>query len=270
MFTILWDNNGVLVDTEGLYFRATQTVLQTVGIDLTVKQFKEISLRRGESTFVLAVKHGIQAAEISRLRAERDRLYAELLGSQSWVIDGAEEVLRSLHGQVRMGVVTSSRRAHFDIAHARRRNTWISVDKEKCKQIDAAIKRLKLQPGTRGYAFTASQYEKIVEIFSLLGRIDRSSSYDAFLAELADFDKIEDVDLPASLRPGITFRPYQKQGFNWLAFLHRFGLNGILADDMGLGKTLQTLAILHRGQLSTKRSPLPRPVAFPERRWLRR
>ena len=146
--------------------------------------------------------------------------------------------------------------AHADYleAHAkreawiRRRDNWISVDKEKGKQIDAAIKRLKLQPGTKGYAFTASQYEKIVEIFSLLGRIDRSSSYDNFLAQLADFDKIEDVDLPASLRPGITLRPYQKQGFNWLAFLHRFGLNGILADDMGLGKTLQTLAILQRAK----------------------
>ena len=44
IFTILWDNDGVLVDTEGLYFRATQTVLQTVGIDLAVEQFKEISL----------------------------------------------------------------------------------------------------------------------------------------------------------------------------------------------------------------------------------
>ena len=119
MFTILWDNDGVLVDTEGLYFRATKTVLHTIGIDLTPEQFKEISLRRGESTFTLAVQHGIQTAEISRLRAERDRIYAELLGSQSWVIDGAEEVLRSLHGQVRMGVVTSARRQHFEIAHAK-------------------------------------------------------------------------------------------------------------------------------------------------------
>jgi len=32
MFTVLWDNDGVLVDTEHLYFHATQTVLQTVGI----------------------------------------------------------------------------------------------------------------------------------------------------------------------------------------------------------------------------------------------
>ena len=34
----------MLVDTEGLYFHATKTVLQTVGIDLTAEQFKEISL----------------------------------------------------------------------------------------------------------------------------------------------------------------------------------------------------------------------------------
>ena len=31
----------------------------------------------------------------------------------------------------------------------RRRDTWIRVDKEKCKQVDAAIKRLKLQPGSK-------------------------------------------------------------------------------------------------------------------------
>ncbi len=119
MFTILWDNDGVLVDTEGLYFRATQTALQTVGIDLTAEQFKEISLRRGESTFRLAAEAGIDADEIVRLRAERDRIYTDLLAADSCVIDGAEEVLRSLHGQVRMGVVTSTRRKHFDIAHAK-------------------------------------------------------------------------------------------------------------------------------------------------------
>lgn len=129
-------------------------------------------------------------------------------------------------------------------AWIRRRDTWISVDKEKCRQIDAAIKHLKLQPGTKGYAFPASQYEKIVEVFSLLGCIQGSPAYGNFLTQLSDFDKIEDVDLPRSLRPGITFRSYQKLGFNWLVLLYRFGLNGILADDMGLGKTLQTLAIL--------------------------
>ena len=39
-------------------------------------------------------------------------------------------------------------------------------------------------------------------------------------------------------------RSYQKAGINWLGFLRRCGLHGVLADDMGLGKTLQTSAIV--------------------------
>jgi superfamily II DNA or RNA helicase len=51
--------------------------------------------------------------------------------------------------------------------------------------------------------------------------------------------------LPAGL--DATLRPYQHDGYQWLAFLWRHGLGGILADDMGLGKTLQTLAVIARG-----------------------
>jgi hypothetical protein len=41
-----------------------------------------------------------------------------------------------------------------------------------------------------------------------------------------------------------TLRRYQQEGINWLAFLRRFGLHGVLADDMGLGKTLQVRCAL--------------------------
>jgi hypothetical protein len=58
-------------------------------------------------------------------------------------------------------------------------------------------------------------------------------------------------------------RPYQLEGFHFLAYLatNRFG--GILADDMGLGKTLQTLAWLLwlRDNSSTK---LPALVVCPK------
>ncbi|VEL12408.1 unnamed protein product [Protopolystoma xenopodis] len=36
----------------------------------------------------------------------------------------------------------------------------------------------------------------------------------------------------------------EKDGLNWLVFLNKYGLHGILADDLGLGKTLQTLCLL--------------------------
>jgi superfamily II DNA or RNA helicase len=46
--------------------------------------------------------------------------------------------------------------------------------------------------------------------------------------------------------PGLKarLRPYQQDGFGWLAFLWEHQLGGILADDMGLGKTLQSLALI--------------------------
>ncbi len=50
------------------------------------------------------------------------------------------------------------------------------------------------------------------------------------------------TDVPAGLNAEL--RPYQKTGFDWLAFLWRHRLGGILADDMGLGKTLQLLTLV--------------------------
>ncbi len=53
---------------------------------------------------------------------------------------------------------------------------------------------------------------------------------------------VEPAEAPSGLRAEL--RPYQAEGFSWLATLHSHGLGGILADDMGLGKTLQTLALI--------------------------
>src|SRR5699024_1034509 len=59
------------------------------------------------------------------------------------------------------------------------------------------------------------------------------------VAGLRGLDRIAPLEPPSSVRARL--RPYQLDGFRWLAFLWRQGLGGILADDMGLGKTLQTL-----------------------------
>lgn len=48
----------------------------------------------------------------------------------------------------------------------------------------------------------------------------------------------------SGLNQDVKLRDYQQQGVNWLQFLKRHKLGGILADDMGLGKTLQVIAFL--------------------------
>ena len=49
-------------------------------------------------------------------------------------------------------------------------------------------------------------------------------------------------DVPAEIQA--KMRPYQRDGFHFLAYLSANRFGGILADDMGLGKTVQSLAWL--------------------------
>jgi HAD superfamily hydrolase (TIGR01509 family) len=115
---IFWDNDGVLVDTEALYFRATAEVMRHRGFELSRTDFIEVALRRGTSAFALA-EAGLTPAEMDELRLARDARYAELLAGGIEAMPGVEQTLAALHGRVRMAVVTSSKRAHFDLIHRR-------------------------------------------------------------------------------------------------------------------------------------------------------
>ncbi|KAI5955929.1 MOT1 [Candida jiufengensis] len=63
-----------------------------------------------------------------------------------------------------------------------------------------------------------------------------------FISQMMDPSKIKPFDLPVSIKA--TLRKYQQEGVNWLHFLNKYHLHGILCDDMGLGKTLQTICII--------------------------
>jgi HAD superfamily hydrolase (TIGR01509 family) len=113
---ILWDNDGVLVDTERLYFQATREILARAGVDLTQEMFVEYSLKKGKSVWYLAAEKGSSPDEVSLMRDERNARYSQLLSEEDTVIEGVAETLPKLH-QFAMGIVTTSRREHFDIIH---------------------------------------------------------------------------------------------------------------------------------------------------------
>ena len=115
---ILWDNDGLLVDTERIFFESTRKILATIGIQLTVEQFLTLSMRQGRSAFELATQSGWQKQQVANLKRERDLLYSEMLRRQTRVLPGVAETLNMLHGRMRMAVVTSSQRQHFDAMHA--------------------------------------------------------------------------------------------------------------------------------------------------------
>ena len=63
-----------------------------------------------------------------------------------------------------------------------------------------------------------------------------------FLEQLLSGSKAEEFKVTVPIKAEL--REYQKEGVNWLGFLHKYNLHGVLCDDMGLGKTLQTLCVV--------------------------
>lgn len=115
---VFWDNDGVLVDTEKLYFQATRELLREAGVTLTEELFQQISLREGRSTFDLALERGVAQEEVDRLHDLRNRRYTQLVQEGVRILDGVEETLSALGGRVLQAIVTSSRRVHFEAMHA--------------------------------------------------------------------------------------------------------------------------------------------------------
>lgn len=116
---LFWDNDGVLVDTERWYFQATREVLAEVGVELTEALYFEHFLASDKGTWHLAAARGLTDSEIARLKQKRNELYQHELEHQPLAITGVRETLQALRPHFTMGIVTSSRRSHFDTIHRR-------------------------------------------------------------------------------------------------------------------------------------------------------
>ncbi len=121
---------------------------------------------------------------------------------------------------------------------------YFSLEKPELQALRRLIdeaRGLQDQPGgpLRISRFQAGLWDELAE----LGVIDRQArAWQRQVDGLLALQSVEPKPPPATL--AARLRPYQADGFGWLAFLWENRLGGILADDMGLGKTLQSLALI--------------------------
>ncbi len=116
---ILFDNDGVLVETEPWYFLANVEILKKMGLDLTQERYLEIMVK-GQSAFLLAQEHNIASVEIEKARQQRDELYQHYIKTEDIEIKGVKELISHLKKKYKMAIITSARREDFELIHARR------------------------------------------------------------------------------------------------------------------------------------------------------
>jgi superfamily II DNA or RNA helicase len=87
--------------------------------------------------------------------------------------------------------------------------------------------------------FQVGLWDELAEL-GVVGK--QAKAWQRQLEGLRSIGSVDAKEPPETLDADL--RPYQLDGFRWLAFLWEFQLGGILADDMGLGKTLQSLALV--------------------------
>jgi HAD superfamily hydrolase (TIGR01509 family) len=119
---VLFDNDGVLVDTEGFYFQANREALARFDVTLDRGAYIELFLRDSRGAWDLLRERGVTEREVGLTRAWRDERYQELVGAGragELLMPGVADGLAALVGCFRLAIVTSSEPEPFAAVHAR-------------------------------------------------------------------------------------------------------------------------------------------------------
>ena len=137
---LLFDHDGVLVNTEHLYLQAIQEQLATLGIVLSEADYLK-GMAHGADPWALARETGCDEAAIDDLRDARDAGYQQLLRSQAIDIAGADQVIAELACHFKLAIVTTSRDDDFDLIHGLNGNPVTERTPRIVEHMDFVLKR---------------------------------------------------------------------------------------------------------------------------------
>ncbi|MFW2388952.1 MAG: SNF2-related protein, partial [Polyangiales bacterium] len=119
--------------------------------------------------------------------------------------------------------------------------TYAPVDPEKVGDVLTRMAEIYATAGLKD-KLPLSQAGRVQDLLKMVENAKVSASAKTLFKKIENIDEVPNVAKPRTLKADL--RPYQKDGYSWLVFLHELNSGGILADDMGLGKTIQAIAML--------------------------
>lgn len=115
---VLFDNDGVLVDTEPLFFETTRAAFATLGLVLTKNVWSTSYLSEGKSSLQIALSLGADPAQAAKAMEARNRAYDDVLKNPPPLRPHVRTTLEFLHSRVKLAIVTGCGRDQFDLVHA--------------------------------------------------------------------------------------------------------------------------------------------------------
>ncbi|MBN2320051.1 MAG: HAD family phosphatase [Acidobacteria bacterium] len=115
---VLWDNDGILVDSEFVFYEVTRVAFAELGLELTKDIWGLQYLGEGKSSRRIAGEMGADPAELKHVLDDRNARYREILkDNPPPVRSQVPETLAKLSGRVKLGIVTGSHRDQFHHMH---------------------------------------------------------------------------------------------------------------------------------------------------------
>jgi len=115
---ILFDSDGVLVDTERIYFESTRLAFKAAGVTLRGDVWAKWYLGKSKSSRKIAEKLEVPPVVIDKMLERRELLFWTEIAQDVPVFTGVYETLAELSGHFRLAVVTSAPRERFERVHA--------------------------------------------------------------------------------------------------------------------------------------------------------
>ncbi len=214
--------------------------------------------------FVAQVLPALEADGVQVETTGRPRTYRELTGEPEIVVSTVETT-QSDWFDLGVLVTIDGRTIPFQplfTALAMRRTKLLLVDGSYFSLAHPALQRLRelldeaaeLAEWETGPRISRHQIALWEEFEDLADEAQPALAWRELAEGLRGVDAVPQTPSPSGIRAQL--RPYQKSGFDWLAFLWRHRLGGILADDMGLGKTLQLLALVQHMREEGEKRPV--------------
>jgi HAD superfamily hydrolase (TIGR01509 family) len=217
---LLWDNDGVLIDSERIFFETTRRVFGAAGLELSPGLWAARYLGDGLCSRQIARLLGAPPELAERLVERRNRLFRRRLELPVPVLPGVRRVFERWHPGCRMAVVTGSPRRQFDLIH---RHTGLLpyldcvVTADDCERVKpdpaaylTALDRLGIGPehalavedSPRGLASATAAGIRCVVIRTPLTHLEACAAAHAVLEHPGELDRILRENGAARARSG--------------------------------------------------------------------